>query len=194
MKTLQSDWRGENFHAENAGEPVLNCLDEVLLGLEFHGADFIPDLDVGLILLHTLRYVSLNFVLGKGHFLLCDFSGDIFFILPLLPLPGRLAILLPQRGRLLRELLGLSLQVALGVLHLAPAALLYPLLPLLGPRSGSGVISLQQVSPDNEARLPLLRPILDHLVNAVIPELSIFNICSIDGESKRSEDAIDYLT
>ena len=54
METLQCDWRGEDFHAENAGKLVLNCLDEVLLNLELHGADFIPDLNIHFVLLDSL--------------------------------------------------------------------------------------------------------------------------------------------
>ena len=79
--------------------------------------------------------------------------------------------LLLKLGRLLGELLGLVLEVAFWILQLPPTPLLDPLLTLLGPGGWGRVISPQKISPDNEASFPLLWPIFDHFVNAIVPEL-----------------------
>ena len=172
VETLKGDRDSDNAKTYTASEGLLDSLNKVLPSLHLCCLDLFPQLDVELVLLHGFLVFSLYFVLGHRNLLLFALISSVRLlrILPLLPLLCLVTLLL-KLGCLLGELLGLVLEVAFWILQLPPAPLLNPLLSLLGPGSWGRVISPQEISPDNEASLPLLWPIFDNFVNAIVPEL-----------------------
>ena len=156
MRAVSGDWVSDDTHAELALEQLLGEVHELLPGLELLGLDLAPEPLVHLVVVHGLQEVCWDLELGNWGLLLSLSFGllSLFnFSPPLLP-PRLLAagsvLLLGDQGRLGPHLLGLSLLVVLRLPELPPAALLDPLLPLLGPGGRGGVVSPQQEPPDDE--------------------------------------------
>ena len=114
----------------------------------------------------------LQFCISDGDFLIFGVGKRFYFfrVLPLLSFGFliSLVLLVNELGSFLCQFLGLSLLIVLRILHFPPTSFLNPLLSLLRPRSRSLVISPQQISPDQESCLSLLRPIFNYFVNAII--------------------------